>query len=127
MRQLAQAVHGIFEVGREVTGAFEQLFFFEHVETGQRGRAGQRVAGVGIAVKQLYGVFRSSGHHAVVNAFAHHDGTHRHAAVGQAFGKTDDVRNDAEFLAGERRAEAAETGNHFIEYEQDAVLVANLA
>ncbi len=118
-------MHRIFEVGREIAGALEQLLFFEHVETGERGRARKRMAGVGIAVKELDGVFGRRRHHAVVNALAHHHCAHRHAAVGEALGETQYVGDHAEFFARERRTQAAEAGNDFVEYQQDAMLVAN--
>ena len=48
-------------------------------------------------------------------------------AVGEALGAGDDVGHHAEILGGERGAEAAEAGDHFVEDEQDAVLVADRA
>src|SRR3546814_9834591 len=47
--------------------------------------------------------------------------------VGDALGGGEEVRLDAEIVGGEGRAEAAEAGDHLVEDQQDAVLVADRA
>ena len=66
-------------------------------------------------------------HERVVDLLRHQHRAHRHRAVGEPLGARDDVRRHAEFLRGERRAGAAEAGDHLVEDQQDAVLVADLA
>ena len=52
---------------------------------------------------------------------------HRHGAVGDALGRRHQIGRDAEIIGGERRAEPAEAGDDFVEDQEDAVLVAQLA
>jgi hypothetical protein len=54
--------------------------------------------------------------------FAEHR-AHRHHAVGQALGGGHHVRLDVEVVGRERRRQAAEAGDDFVEDQQDAVLV----
>ena len=54
-------------------------------------------------------------------------GAHRDAAVGQPLGAGQQVRDDAPALRGEGFADAAETGDHFVEDQQDAMLAGYLA
>ena len=103
----------------------EDVLFLEHVERGQCGGAGDRVAGIGIAVKQFDAGRRV--HEGVVDMLFGEHRAHRDDAVGQAFGGRHHVRLDVEVVGRERRAEAAETGDDFVENEQDAVLGAQLA
>ena len=97
----------------------------EDLERGQRGGAGHRVARIGITVEQFDAGRRI--HEGVVDVRLAEHGAHRNHAVGQPFGGGHQVRLDAEIVGGERRGEAAEAGDDFIEDQQDAVLVAQLA
>ena len=53
------------------------------------------------------------------------DGPHGDGGIGQALGRGQNIRNDVEILAGERRAQSPETGDDLIKNEQDAVGAAN--
>ena len=66
-------------------------------------------------------------HDRVVDRTAHAHGAHRNRRVGDSLGHRHHVRHDAELLGGERRAESAEARDDFVEDEQNAVAVADLA
>jgi hypothetical protein len=53
--------------------------------------------------------------------------SHGHDAVGDALGRDHDVGRHAEIIGAEGLPEAPEAGDHLVEDEQDAVLVADLA
>ena len=127
VRQLAQRVHRVLEVGRELARALEELLFLERVEARERRGARERMARVGVAVEELDRILRRGVHDRVVDALAHDDRAHRHRAVGEPFREAHHVRDDAEEARRERRAEPAEARDHFVEDEQDAVLVADRA
>ena len=57
----------------------------------------------------------------------HQHGADRHVAAAQALGDRHQVRADAVLLAGVQRAGAAHAAHHFVEDQQDAVAVADLA
>ena len=126
MRAVAQAVDRVLEVRREFGRAVEQPLVAIDAERGERGGAGQRMAGIGVAVEQFDQVFRPA-HHGVVDIRAHRDPAHGHGRVGQPFGHRHDVGSNVETLAREGRAEAAEPGDHLVEDEQYAVAVADRA
>ncbi len=75
-------------------------------------------------MEELDHVFRRRAHQGLVDAFAHHHCAHRDRAVSEPFGETDHVRDDAEEVRRERRAEPPEAGDDLVEDEQDAVLIA---
>ena len=66
-------------------------------------------------------------HHGRVNAIATNHATQGDDAIGDPFGKGDHVGHHAEQIGCKRGAHATKTGDDFIEHQQDAVLVANLA
>src|SRR2546426_11969475 len=82
---------------------------------------------VRVAVKELDRALLRRGDDRIVNALADRNRAHRLRAVGEALGHGHDVGRDAEALRRERLARAAEAADHLVEYEQDAVLVADLA
>ena len=124
VRQAAQGMHCLLPIRRQLRGARQQALLLQRVE-GRDGRgAGQRMAGIRIAVEQLDHRL-GAGHERVVDARLHKDRPHRHGAVGDAFGGGDHVRRDAEVVGAERRAQPAECGNDLIEDEQDIVLGAD--
>src|SRR5438067_833317 len=53
VRQSAQRVHRVFPVGLHALRVLEDALLLEHFERRDAGRAGQRVAGIGVAVRQL--------------------------------------------------------------------------
>ncbi len=61
----------------------------------------------------------------IVNVLLHHDRAHRDDSVGQALGRGEDIRSDAEPFGSERGADAAKGGNHLVENQQDAMLGAD--
>ena len=126
VRQALQRMGRIRPFRLERLGPREQPFARVDVQRGQAGRAGHRVRRIGVAVEQLDGCLRPL-HEGVVDGLLGDDGAHRLRAVGQALGAGDQVRRHAELLRGERRAGAPEARDDFIEDQQDAVLVADLA
>jgi hypothetical protein len=77
-------------------------------------------------VEQLDDVFRPA-HELVVDVVTHHDAAHRDGARRDALGERDHVRHHAKALGSEGVAETAEPGDHLVEDQQDAMLVAQLA
>ncbi len=107
---------------RETGAARQQAFFFVNLKRGDAGGAGNRVAGIGVAVEELDGVLRA-GHHRVIDLAACKHSTHRDRAVGQALGRGDEIGHDAEVIGRERRSKASKAGDDFVEDQQDAVFV----
>ena len=64
-------------------------------------------------------------HEGVVDLLFREDRPHRDDAIGKPLGGRDEVRHDAEMVDRKGCAEAAEAGDHLVEDEQDAVLVAD--
>src|SRR5450631_4043689 len=62
-----------------------------------------------------------------VDAVPDRDRAHRLRAIGQRLGHRDDVRQHAEGIRRERLAGAPEAADHFVEFQQYAVTVADLA
>ena len=91
-----------------------------------RGGRGDGMAGIGIAVEQLDRAVRPL-HQGVVDRAAAENGAHRDAPVREPFRGGDKVGYDAKQIRGEGRAEPPESGNHFVEDEQNAVAVADRA
>ena len=81
---------------------------------------------IGVAVEQL-GSMLGAAHESVINSFARDDAAHGHRAGGDALGEGDHVGRHAVTLGGERVAEPAEAGDHFVEDQQNAVAVADRA
>ncbi len=124
--QALEAVGCVFPIASEFAAALEQAFAMADVERGQGGRARHRMARVGVAMGQFDGVVWAL-HEGVVDVLAHQRGAHRDGAVGQALGAGDEVRRDAEMGRGEGAVDAAEGADDFVEDQQDAVPVADLA
>ena len=93
----------------------------QHVDGRQRRRAGQRVAaergGMQERVIEQHREYLFGGDRCA----------NRHDAAAQRFGKAQNVRLDVFMLAGEHLAGAPHAGLHFIEDQQRAKLVAQLA
>ena len=68
-----------------------------------------------------------AGHQRIVNPAARKHRAHRNDTVGDPLGGGDEIWRDAEIIGGKGRAETAEPGDHLIEDQQDAVLVAQRA
>ena len=65
-------------------------------------------------------------HERVINLAARNHGPHRDRAVGDLLGDTHQVRGHTEAVSTKHRACATKPGDHFIKYQQDIVLVADL-
>ncbi|MNZ73094.1 hypothetical protein D3C78_914950 [compost metagenome] len=77
---------------------------------------------------ELHRVFRQVlVHEGVVDFLAGDHRAHRDGAVGDLLGDVHDVRGDAEVFRAGVATHAAEGGDHFVEDQQDVVLVADLA
>ncbi len=83
------------------------------------------MAGVCVAVEELDRVLGGGREDRVVDAFGNGNRAHRLRGVGQRLGHRHDVGRDAEALCRERLTGAAEAGDHLVEHQQDAVLVAD--
>ena len=81
---------------------------------------------IGVAVEELDRMI-GSGHEGVMDMIAHDHAGHRHRPRRDALRKRDHVGNDAIAFRREGVTEPAEGGDHLIEDQQDAVLVANCA
>lgn len=79
---------------------------------------------VGVTVQQLDRLLRAR-HERIEHAVADQHGAHWDGTVCQPLGAGDEVRQHAEILGCERRAEAAEAGDNLVENQQDAVPVAD--
>ena len=65
-------------------------------------------------------------HHVVIDVVLYQHGPHGDGAVGEPLGAGDHVGDDVELLGGEGGAEAAETGDHLVKNQQDAVFGTDL-
>ena len=126
-RQILERPDAVEEVRRERGAALEEPFLAVDVQRCKPRRARRRVARIGVTVEELDRTVLRRGDDRIVNALADRDRAHRLRAVGEPLGHGHDVGRDAETLRGESLAGPAETADHFIEHEQDAVLVADLA
>eukprot|EP01022_Parablepharisma_sp_SALTPOND_P021543 TRINITY_DN427_c0_g3_i1.p1 TRINITY_DN427_c0_g3~~TRINITY_DN427_c0_g3_i1.p1 ORF type:complete len:877 (-),score=398.28 TRINITY_DN427_c0_g3_i1:14792-17422(-) len=125
MRQAAQCVGSVLEVVRDRLCVLQHALGLEHLQRGQASGTSQWVARVGIAVEQLDAI--RAVHEGLVDVRLDEHRAHGHHAVGEALGGGDDVRLDIEVVGGEGRSQAAETGDDFIEDQQDAMLGTQLA
>ena len=119
-------MHGILPLGRERCGTRQQPLLGIDIERRQCGRARGRVRRVRVAVKQLDRVLRTL-HEGVVDLPLCEHGAHRDGSVGQALGRGHEIGRHGECQGGERFADAAEARDDFVEYQQDVMLVADLA
>ena len=88
------------------------------------GRGGRRMAAVGVAVAEH--LVRALAEERLLDPVGDDDGAHRHVPRGQALGAGHDVRHDAEALAAEIGAEAAEAADDLVRDQQHVVLAAQL-
>jgi hypothetical protein len=113
--------------GDSARAALEQALVLVDVERGEAGGTGGRMAGIRVPVEELDRAVRRGAHDRVVDALAHRHGAHRLRAVGEALRHRQQVGRDTEALRGERLSRAAEAADHFVEHQQDAVRIADLA
>ena len=115
----------LLPVARQIGGATQQVLVAIDLEGREARGGGHRMAGVGVAVEQLDGPLAGR-HHVVIDVVLYQHGAHGDGPVGEPLGTGDHVGDDVELLGGERRAEAAETGDHLVEDQQDAVFGTDL-
>ena len=99
--------------------ALERPLLLEGVEVGQRRGAGERVAGVGVAVEEG-ALLLGRAEEALVDPLGRQGRGQRHVAAGQPLGEAEEVRRDPLLLAGEHRPGAAEAGRHLVADQQHA-------
>ena len=92
-------------------------------QRGQRGRAGERVARVGVAVEEGAELLVLA-EEALVDALGGERRRQRQVAAGDALGQAHEVGRDVLVLAREHPARAAEAGGHLVADQQHAVPVA---
>ncbi len=95
----------------------------EQAERRERRRAAERVAGVGVAVKEV-AVLVVAPEKRVVDLVGGERGGDRQVPAGQPLGEAQKIRRHPFALAREQRARAAEAGGHLVENQQRAVLAA---
>ena len=125
MARVLERVGGLLPVGVQGSGTLEQAFLLESLQRAQACGTGERMPRVGVAVEQLDAV--GSLHESVVDRIPHEHRAHGHRTVGEPLRRRAQIGQDAEALGSERLAEAAETGDDFVEDEQDAMLGADFA
>ena len=91
----------------------ERALGLEDVERRQRGGAGERVAGVGVAVEEGAELLVRA-EEALVDALGGERRGQRHVAAGDALGDAHQVRRDVLVLAGEHAPGAAEAGRDLV-------------
>ncbi len=106
--------------------ALERPLLLEHVERRERGGAGERVAGVRVAVEEALELVEGA-EEALVHALARQRRGEREVAAGDALGERHEVGRDALLLAGEHRARPSEARGHLVADQEHAVAVAELA
>src|SRR5262249_59047530 len=93
----------------------------DHVEVRERDRARRGVARVRVAVSEHAGVAAPE---RLLHTLPDDDAAERHIARRDSLGEREEIGLDAVVLRPEPLAEAAETGDHLVEHEQDVVLAA---
>ena len=126
VRQALQRHQRVAPFRLQRLGALEQFLVAIEIERRQPRRAGERMAGIGVAVEQLDRVLGAV-HERIVDRLPHDHAAHRHRARGDALGERDHVGDDAVALGGEGEAEPPEAGDDFVEDQQNAVFVADRA
>jgi hypothetical protein len=126
VRHALEGVHPRFEGARQAFAPGKQFFFLVRVQGRDARGAGERMPGVGVAVEELHARRLAAGEGLVDRVLDDH-AAQRHRARGHALGVGDEVGLDTKMLCGERRAEPAPAGDHFVEHQEDAVARADLA
>ncbi len=114
------------QVGADTRRIAHHVLRLEHVERGQRGRRGHRMAAVGVAVGDRARA-AAVGEKGVGDLVAQRSRAERHVARRDALGQAPDVGLHAPQPGTEQGAAAAEAGHHLVGDEQHVVTVADLA
>ncbi len=100
----------------------QQVVALDHALHRERGRAGDRVTEVGVAVLEE----AAARAHRVDDLLLREHGADRLEAAAQALGDRDQIRDDAFLRARVQRPRATHPAHHLVEDEQHAVPVADL-
>ena len=123
-----ETVQGFLEHRRQGGGLLDQVVVGQQLQGRQAGGAGNRVAGVGVAVAELDHVLRSRLlHEGVVDLAGGDHCAQRDGTVGDLLGGVHDVRGHAEVFGTGPFTHAPKRRDHFVEDQQDVVLGADLA
>ena len=112
--RLEQVAHG--------GGIGDKVVLRDLVQHGTARRAGQRVAGIGIAMQEATRI-----EHRLDHVGPRHHRPQGRVTGGEPLGEGDDVRRDAPMLGGDELAGAPGAGHHLVIDQQDAEFVADLA
>src|SRR5512134_4006709 len=115
----------VLPVRRKLCSPGEQAFLFVGIERRDPSGAGERMAGVRIAVEDL-NPFRTL-HECVEEVLPYEHGSHGDGRIRHPFSHGEEVRNDSEMLRSERLSEASEASDHFVKDQQYSVMRTNLA
>ena len=125
-----RAVHRVPQHFAHFACTREEVFLFEQIQRGDCGSARHRMTRISIAMKEFDGVIGAlfgGLQHRIVNVVATNHATQWDHTIGYALGEIKHVRNHAIKIRTKIGSHAAKAGNDLIEYQQDAVLVANFA
>mmetsp|Transcript_3384 Transcript_3384/g.6702 ORF Transcript_3384/g.6702 Transcript_3384/m.6702 type:complete len:311 (+) Transcript_3384:310-1242(+) len=104
-----------------------QPVFHEVLQHRHPGRARERVRRVRVAVEKLDAVFRGRVRDRVVNGSLSKDRPGRHDSPRQSLSRGHQVWRHVKVFRSKRFAKAAEPSDHFVENEENVVLVADAA
>ena len=119
-------VNGGFPFPGDARDFLEDAFLLIDIEGGKRRSTGKRVAGVGVAVRELDGGLRTL-RHGLVHMVMDQHAAHGNGAVAHPLRAGDEVGCNAKSLGGKGRSQSSEAGDDLIEDQQDAVLAGDLA
>mmetsp|Transcript_4682 Transcript_4682/g.18713 ORF Transcript_4682/g.18713 Transcript_4682/m.18713 type:complete len:217 (-) Transcript_4682:41-691(-) len=125
VRRVKAAVQGIFQYRRHRSGIVVQpglVVVLDHRDASGRGHG---VAGVRVAMEELYRFVRSRAHDAVIDRFRGDDGSRGHDGAREALRGGDDVGVDVEIVHGKRLPEAPEARDDLIQDEENPMLLAD--
>src|SRR5437773_11719738 len=104
----------------------EYLFFYEDIERGERRGSAERVAAVGMAVEEGFGVFVAA-EKGAVDFIVRERGGKRQVAAGQPFRKAQKIGRYALVLAGKHFSGPSHSDRNFVGDQQRAIFIRQLA
>ena len=78
-------------------------------------------------MEKFNGIFGRSIGDGVIDFISHGNAAHWNRSIGQCLGHGDDIGAHIEFLGGKRGSHTAKAGDDLIKYQQQSMLIANLA
>ncbi|RML61602.1 hypothetical protein APX70_04216 [Pseudomonas syringae pv. maculicola] len=116
-----------FKMRGNLCHLLHQILTLQQLQRCKPGSTRHRMRRIGITVGEFNGVIRRRLiHEGLVNLAAGNHRAHGYRAVGDLFGDAHQVRCHAETVSTKHRAGAPETGDDFIEDQQNIMLIANL-